>query len=172
MKITPLDLRKTEFQRVLRGYDPDEVGTLLSMVADQLEELIRRTRAQDERIQELEEELKEFREKEELLQEALIAAQEAAKRRVAEAEREAELIVNRGKAQAEELLKEAHRKAAEARSEVIRLQEERAQLFNRLKSFLEGELRFLNRELEGPAPRGPQEEPKAASEAEAREERG
>ena len=30
MKLTPLDIKKQEFKKVMRGYDPGEVDTFLS----------------------------------------------------------------------------------------------------------------------------------------------
>ncbi|MCK4773095.1 MAG: DivIVA domain-containing protein, partial [Candidatus Latescibacteria bacterium] len=34
MRITPIDIRKQEFRKSMRGYDQDEVDTFLSMIAD------------------------------------------------------------------------------------------------------------------------------------------
>ena len=40
MKITPLDLRKQEFKKGMRGYDVHEVDAFLEMVAKEMEETI------------------------------------------------------------------------------------------------------------------------------------
>jgi len=41
VKLTPLDIKKQEFKRSLRGYDPVEVDAFLDMVADEFEAVIR-----------------------------------------------------------------------------------------------------------------------------------
>ncbi|MFQ5630060.1 MAG: DivIVA domain-containing protein, partial [bacterium] len=41
MKLTPLDIKKQEFKKNLRGYDPIEVDAFLEMVANEFESLLR-----------------------------------------------------------------------------------------------------------------------------------
>ena len=41
MKLTPLDIRKQEFKKLMRGYDPVEVDTFMEMVAADLEEALK-----------------------------------------------------------------------------------------------------------------------------------
>jgi DivIVA domain-containing protein len=41
MKITPLDIRKTEFKSVFKGFDKNEVKVFLEMIAKEMEELIK-----------------------------------------------------------------------------------------------------------------------------------
>ena len=38
MRITPIDIRKQEFRRAMRGYDIDEVDTFMAMVSEEMEE--------------------------------------------------------------------------------------------------------------------------------------
>jgi cell division initiation protein len=59
MKLTPLDIRKQEFKRIMRGYDPVEVVTFLEMVASDLEEALKLQKESRERIIELETQLKD-----------------------------------------------------------------------------------------------------------------
>jgi len=41
LRITPLDIRKQEFKRAVRGFDRDEVSMFLEMVAEEFESLLR-----------------------------------------------------------------------------------------------------------------------------------
>ncbi|NVM02542.1 MAG: DivIVA domain-containing protein, partial [Candidatus Helarchaeota archaeon] len=41
MKLTPLDIKRQEFKKVMRGYDVIEVDAFLEMVADEYESLLR-----------------------------------------------------------------------------------------------------------------------------------
>ncbi len=40
MKITPLDLKKQEFKKAVRGYDRVEVDTFMELIVDEFENLI------------------------------------------------------------------------------------------------------------------------------------
>ena len=77
MKLTPLDIRKQEFKKIMRGYDPVEVDTFLDMVASDLEEALKQQKESRERIIELETQLKDYRQIEKTLQQTLLQAQEA-----------------------------------------------------------------------------------------------
>ena len=61
MKLTPLDIRKQEFKKLMRGYDPVEVDTFLEMVAADLEEALKAQKESRDRIIELETQLKDYR---------------------------------------------------------------------------------------------------------------
>jgi DivIVA domain-containing protein len=41
LRLTPLDIKKQEFKRSMRGYDPEEVNAFLEMVAEEFEALHR-----------------------------------------------------------------------------------------------------------------------------------
>ena len=43
MNISPLDIRKQEFARTLRGYDTDEVRAFLESIADEMANLQKNT---------------------------------------------------------------------------------------------------------------------------------
>ena len=76
MKLTPLDIRKQEFKRVLRGYDRVEIDTFMEMVANEFEELLRSQKDMRDRAVELEVQLKDDRQIEKTLQQTLLQAQE------------------------------------------------------------------------------------------------
>ena len=73
MSISPLDIRKQEFQRVMRGYDPDEVRSFLDRVASELEAAKAATAALDEKLKESEDRLGHYRLIERNLQRAGVA---------------------------------------------------------------------------------------------------
>ena len=77
MKITPLDIRRQEFDRKVRGIDPDEVATFLEMVANEYEVLIRDHAALKEQVGGLNDQVESFREMEKTLKDTLLSAQKA-----------------------------------------------------------------------------------------------
>ena len=74
MKLTPLDIRKQEFKKVLRGYDTVEVDTFMDMMANEFEEVLRLQKEMRDRVIELEVQLKDYRQIEKSLQQTLLQA--------------------------------------------------------------------------------------------------
>lgn len=91
--LTPLDIRKQEFRKTLRGYDTAGVEDFQARVADALERAIRDRQVLEERLNALTEQLRVFREREKAMNEALVAAQQLRQETRAAAEREGEAIV-------------------------------------------------------------------------------
>src|SRR5574341_2491087 len=91
--LTPLDVRKQEFRKVLRGYEPTGVEDFRLRVADELERVMRDRSVLEERLAALTEQLRVFRERERAMNEALVAAQQLRQETRAAAEREAQVIL-------------------------------------------------------------------------------
>jgi DivIVA domain-containing protein len=91
--LTPLDIRKQEFRKTLRGYDTLGVEDFRMRVADALEHAIRDRQVLEERVAALTDQLRVFRERERAMNEALVAAQQLRQETRAAAEREGEAIV-------------------------------------------------------------------------------
>lgn len=105
--LTPHDIRAQEFQKTLRGFDPAEVESFKERVAEELDRLLReRTRA-DERMKGLVEQLRTHREREQALNDALIAAQRLRADIQAQAGREAEVVLAEARQEAARLLNDA-----------------------------------------------------------------
>src|SRR5437762_4215829 len=74
--LTPLDIRKQEFRKTLRGYDTAGVEDFQVRVADALERAIRERQVLEERLSSLTEQLSVFRESEKAMTEAMVAAKQ------------------------------------------------------------------------------------------------
>ena len=146
MDLSPLDVRqkKEDFQRAFRGYDADQVDSFLDVVSDRLEELESERRRLAERVETLEGQLAEYREREKALNEALLTAQELREEARQQAERDAELKLKEARARAEEILQEARRGAEKARDELDRLRRKKEGLVHSLR----GTLKRFTDELE------------------------
>jgi DivIVA domain-containing protein len=105
--LTPLDLRKQEFRKSLRGYETDGVEDFRVRAADALERAIRERQVLEERVSALTEQLRVFREREKAMNEALVAAQQLRQETRAAAEREGQMIVREAQAEAKRLLDDA-----------------------------------------------------------------
>jgi len=110
--LTPLDIRKQEFRKSLRGYEPNSVEDFRIRVADALERAIRDRQVLEERVSALTEQLRVFREREKAMNDALVAAQQLRHDTRDSAEREGQVIVREAQSEAKRLLDEA--KAAQS----------------------------------------------------------
>lgn len=117
MKVTPLDLRQTNFKTVMRGYDRGEVNALLEEAADDYENAVRENERLRQEVAKLEAILAEHRGQERNLRNTLVTAQkladgiqdtatQEAQRIVREAEGRADLLLQKGQARVEDIQRE------------------------------------------------------------------
>lgn len=146
--LTPLDIRKQEFHKTLRGYDPREVEDFRIRAADALERTIRDRSVLEERIAAYSEQLHEFRQREHAMNEALVAAQQLRAETRAAAEREAQVIVREAEAEGRRQLDEAGRGEQRAQEKMVEIQRMFAGYLAGFRALLERQLAEL-RALEG-----------------------
>ncbi len=108
-RLTPLDVRKTEFRKGMRGYDAAAVEDFRARVADELERLVKERIVLDERLKSLTEQLRDYRQREKAMNDALVAAQQMRAETREQAERDAQMIVREAEADAERRLERARR---------------------------------------------------------------
>lgn len=143
MKLTPLDVKRQEFKRVIRGYDIVEVDTFMDMIAVELEEALRAQKELRERATELEVQLKDYRTIEKTLQQTLLQAQETTGKTYEAARKEAELIVREAEQKASRIVEQAHTDLGRLNSDIVSLQGRKEGLVNRLRVLLTTELDVL-----------------------------
>src|SRR3954462_8989211 len=116
--LTPLDVRRYEFGRSLRGYDAERVDQFREQVADELERLSRINADLEERTRGFNEQLKAFRERDKAINEALVSAQQLRAEMKAQAEKESELILREARAEAARILDDARAELRAVETEV------------------------------------------------------
>lgn len=153
MRLTPLDIRKQEFTRGFRGYDPEEVQAFLQMVSSQWDEILDESRRKDEKIRELENKMTHYEKVEEALQEALQTARETSRTALQNAEEKARLIVDQAEKRAEDIKRDAEQDRHQIKRETAKLSGRRSEIVTRLRAFLMSEMELLAR-YEGDDPVG------------------
>jgi DivIVA domain-containing protein len=146
--LTPLDIRKQEFRKTLRGYDTLGVEDFRVRVADALERGIRERQVLEERVAALTDQLRVFREREKAMNEALVAAQQLRQETRAAAEREGQMIVREAQQEAKRLLDEAHSEEIALQSRLTETQRQFQQYIGGFRALLERQLAEL-RALDG-----------------------
>jgi DivIVA domain-containing protein len=138
--LTPLDIRKQEFRKTLRGYETLGVEEFQMRAADALERAIRERSVLEERLAALTEQLRVFREREKAMNEALVAAQQLRQDTRTAAEREAQVIVREAEAEAKRIIEET--RAAEGAVQVRMTEAER-----QFQAYVGGFRALLERQL-------------------------
>ena len=138
--LTPLDVRRYEFGRVLRGYDPERVEQFKEQVADEMERLTRLNQELEAKARSFHEQLKSFRERDKALNEALVSAQELRSQMRDQAERESQLLVREAQAEAERGLTDANAQIRRAYDEIAALDRARRNYLAQLRVFVERQL--------------------------------
>lgn len=93
MRITPLDVRKQEFRKAVRGLDADEVQAFLATVADEYEFVLTDNKKLREKVIELDEKVGEYRNMEKTLRDTLLTAERVMTEARQNARKEADLIL-------------------------------------------------------------------------------
>jgi cell division initiation protein len=136
-RLTPLEIQKREFSRRWKGFDPVEVQNFLTDVAEDMETLARANADLETRLRSLEQENEEHRERERILKQTLLSAQQASEDIRASARREAELVVREAQDSAEKLTHNALQRSAEIEKAIHELKMQRANFRLQLQKMIE-----------------------------------
>ncbi|MCB9497526.1 MAG: DivIVA domain-containing protein [Fibrobacteria bacterium] len=148
MSISPLDIRKQEFRRKMRGYDPEEVRSYLDRVASELESAKAATAALDEKLKESEDRLGHYRLIERNLQDAAVTVQRALDERARAAEKEAELVVRDAHVRAQAEVGVLNERVARLQGDIANLEAQRTHYIVRLRAVVRSQADLLDA-LEG-----------------------
>lgn len=143
-RITAMDVERHEFQRRMRGYDPDEVQLFLRAVAEEIERLHLENGTFREETGQLRARLDDYRDRERALQDTLMTAQRMAEDLRGKSAREAEVLVKEARVKAERILQQAQDQLQMIEDEIGRLRLEKEAFENRIRSAIEEHLALLD----------------------------
>jgi cell division initiation protein len=135
--LSPLEIQKQTFGRVLKGYNADDVRAYLHLVAEEIERLLRDTDRLSRENGMLREDLEDHTSRERILKDTLLSAQKVAEDVTANARKEAELIVKDAELLAERLVGQAMQRVGDLERSIQDLKMERRLARNKLQSTLE-----------------------------------
>jgi len=143
MKITPLEIKRQQFKKVMRGYDPVEVETFLDMLSNDMEEQLRSTKELKDRILELETQLADYKNMEKTLQQTLMQAQEASGRSIENSRKEAELIMKEAELKGAQIVEKARTDFSRIKDQISSLKARKQSVISRLKVLLSSEIDLI-----------------------------
>jgi cell division initiation protein len=143
MKITPLEIKRQQFKKVMRGYDPVEVDTFLDMLSHELEDVLSRNKELKDKQIELETQLKDYKNLEKTLQQTLLQAQETSGKEIENSRKEATLIVQESELKAAQIVDKARMDFGRMKEEIANLKARKESILSRLKVLLRSEIDLI-----------------------------
>lgn len=143
MRITPLDIRKQEFKKVVRGLDSEEVYAFLQTVAEEYELMLQDNKALRERLVELDDKVNEYRNMERTLRDTLVTAERVRGEAQENARREAEIIISQAQIDAEKASANVREQAKALRREIMELKNLKESYTMRLRALIDSQGKFL-----------------------------
>ena len=125
MKFSPMSIKKQEFNKVMRGYDKDEVQAFLDKLSDEFETLQKENDSLRKNLKNLTAKLNEFRRIEKNLQDTLLKAQESSSKSLESTKKQSSLMIKEAEIKASQIIEKAKENANEIRNAVINLREEK-----------------------------------------------
>jgi cell division initiation protein len=146
--LTPLEIQKQHFSRVLKGYNSDEVRGYLSLVAEEIERLLRDLDRTTRENAMLREELDEHSQRERILKDTLLSAQKVSEDVKTNARKEAELIVKDAELLAERVVAQAMVRMSDIERSIQDLKIERVAARHKLQLTLDTVQQMLTLDAE------------------------
>jgi cell division initiation protein len=142
MRITPLDVRKQEFKRGMRGFDSDEVRAFLTTLADEYEAVLVDNKQLRERVLEQDEKLSEYRNLERTLRDTLMTAEKVTQEARETARKEGEILLQEARNRVQQVLAEGRSQLDELRREALAVHREKETYLGRFRSLAEAQIQF------------------------------
>lgn len=146
MPLRPHDVKHKQFRRVLRGFDEQEVFDYLSEVARKMQQLMKDNASLRDKVEEYAGRMEQYNRMEEVLQDALLVAQEAAAEVKNNALEEAKLIRQEAQQEAQAIRRAAQQEVAQAEASYNSLLERSRALRAQMRGHLLSHLEVLDQE--------------------------
>ncbi|MCA1787089.1 MAG: DivIVA domain-containing protein [Desulfobacteraceae bacterium] len=143
MGVTSLVVKQKEFKTRFRGFDVQEVDAFLEDVAEQLDSLDRTVQGLTEEKRRLDLENQGYRKRENAMKNAMIQSQKVLDQMKDNANKSAQIIIANAEVEAEKILNRAHKRLSQLHSDIIELKRQRIQLEMQISAVLESHSKLL-----------------------------
>lgn len=143
MGITPLVVKQKEFTTRFRGFDVQEVDHFLEEVAKEFENLNSSIQSIHEENRRLKLENQGYRKRESSMKNAMIQSQKVLDQMKENAKKSSQVIIANAEVEAEKILNRAHKRLSQLHSDIIELKRQRIQLEMQISAVLESHSKML-----------------------------
>jgi len=148
IKITPDDIQEKRFPVRFRGFDIREVDLFLEKLSEAFESLTIENGNQKDKIDRLNLEGEGYKKREEIFKRAILNSQKVLDQMKQNAQKSAELIVAEAEVNAEKILNRVHNRLAQLHEDIAELKRQRMQIEVQIRSILESHTKLLDMEKE------------------------
>jgi cell division initiation protein len=157
MKLSPLLIKRQEFEKSMRGYNVDEVQAFLDKISSEMEELINQNEQLESEVERLNREIEEFHKNEKKLEDDILKAQETSAQALESAKKQSALIIKEAEVKASQMIQNAEEKVNFMQNAVMTLRAEKDLIIARLRAIvstqsnlLEGKVKDAGEEAKKP----------------------
>lgn len=142
--LTPIDIKKQVFTKVLRGYDPEEVAAFLETLSLDFEQLYRERNRLNDEILKLKTQLKDFQQVEKTFKESLKHAQQTIDESKENSQHEAQLVIKEAELNADRILEKTKIELAQMKNELLLIKSQKDSFTQRLRHLLQSQLELIS----------------------------
>jgi len=143
MGVTSLVVKQKEFSTRFRGFDVQEVDTFLEEVARELESQDVSIEALKQERHRLQLENQGYRKREDSMKNAMIQSQKVLDQMKENARKSAQVVIANAEVEAEKILNQAHKRLSQLHGDIMELKRQRIQLEMQISSVLESHSKML-----------------------------
>ncbi len=143
MRITPLDVRKQDFRKSVRGFDCDEVRAFLETLSHEYEAVLVDNKHLREQFMEQDEKISEYTTLERTLRDTLMTAERVMQDTRKNANKEGTLIIHDAELKARSILEECRLRTVELRREIMSLRQEKDNYLARFEGLAQAQIQFV-----------------------------
>jgi len=134
--LTPLEIQNQDFKQSFRGFNREEVKQFLYTMSEEMESLVQANHDMARELDLVRLKSKESRDRDKVLKDTLISAQQIKREIVENAHKEADLLVREGQLHAEKLFEHAKKQLDHLRTQISDLKRTRSDLLAELEMML------------------------------------
>ncbi len=143
MGITPEVIKQKEFSTRFRGFDVHEVDNFLETVAYEFEKLNHQIQAMKEENHRLDLENEGYKKRETSLKRVMIQSQKVLEQMKHNSRKSAELVIANAEVEAEKILNRAHQRLSQLHSDITELKRQRMQIEMQISTVIESHSKLL-----------------------------
>ncbi|HUI30020.1 MAG TPA: DivIVA domain-containing protein [Candidatus Acidoferrales bacterium] len=144
MKLTPIQIRKAEFAKKMRGLDSEEVEAFLETIASDFEELLKENMELRAQKSVLTDELQNYKKMEDSLRSLVTQAERAASESSESLRRTSKIVEHEAEVKAQQILNEATQEMVRAKAKLAEVRNLRETIVKTIRTILTAQLDMLN----------------------------
>ena len=143
MGVTPLVVKQKEFSTRFRGFDVQEVDGFLEDIARELESQDQAIEVLSQEKHRLDLENQGYRKRENSMKNAMIQSQKVLDQMKENAKKSAEIVIANAEVEAERILNRTHKRLSQLHSDIMELKRQRIQLEMQISAVLESHSKMI-----------------------------